>query len=30
MMALSKFEVGQSTTVTVDRGGELLERKVTF
>jgi S1-C subfamily serine protease len=30
MRALSKFEVGETTIVTVDRGGELLERKVTF
>ena len=30
MKALSKFEVGQTTTVTVDRDGELLEKKVTF
>ena len=30
MKALSKFEVGETTTVTVDRGGALLEKKVTF
>jgi S1-C subfamily serine protease len=30
MKALSKFEVGEATTVTVDRGGELIEKKVTF
>ncbi len=30
MKALSKFEVGETTTVTVDRGGELIEKKVTF
>ena len=30
MKALSKFEVGETTTVVVDRGGELLEVEVTF
>ncbi|MDC1326776.1 M20/M25/M40 family metallo-hydrolase [Ulvibacter sp.] len=30
MKALSKFEVGETTTVTIDRGGALLEKKVTF
>lgn len=30
MKALSKFEVGQTIVVTVERGGELLEKEVTF
>jgi hypothetical protein len=30
MKALSKFEVGETTKVIVDRGGELLEKKITF
>ena len=30
MKALASFEVGETTTVTVKRDGELIERKVTF
>jgi hypothetical protein len=30
MKALSKFEVGQTTKVTIDRGGDLLEFDITF
>tara|TARA_B100000795_G_scaffold74419_1_gene52762 strand:+ start:20911 stop:22149 length:1239 start_codon:yes stop_codon:yes gene_type:complete len=30
MKALASFEVGATTTVTVNRGGEILERQVTF
>jgi hypothetical protein len=30
MKALASFEVGETTTVTVKRDGQLIERKVTF
>ncbi len=30
MQALASFEVGETTTVTVKRDGQLIERKVTF